>query len=65
MNLPFRYAANEDNGNQRFISIILKAIKDREITAFDPIDDRFTKPLTPQSVMESFAEVLILYLCMI
>lgn len=55
MNLPFRYAANEDNGNQRFISIILKAIKDREITAFDPIDDRFTKPLTPQSVMESFA----------
>ncbi len=55
MNLPFRYSANEDNGNQRFISIILKAIKDREITAFDPIDDRFTKPLTPQSVMESFA----------
>lgn len=55
MNLPFRYSANEDNGNQRFISIILKAIKDREITAFDPIDDRFTKPLTPQSVMESFS----------
>ncbi len=55
MNLPFRYAANEDNGNQRFISIILKAIKDREITAFDPIDDRFTKPLTPQAVMEAFS----------
>lgn len=55
MNLPFRYAADEDNGNQRFISIILKAIRDREITAFDPLDDRFTTPLTPQAVMESFS----------
>ncbi len=55
MNLPFRYAADEDNGNQRFISIILKAIRDREITAFDPLDDRFTTPLTPQTVMESFS----------
>ena len=55
MNLPFRYAADEDNGNQRFIAIILKAIRDREITAFDPLDDRFTTPLTPQAVMESFS----------
>jgi gliding motility associated protien GldN len=55
MNLPFRYSADEDNGNQRFISIILKAIRDREITAFDPLDDRFTTPLTPQAVMESFS----------
>jgi gliding motility associated protien GldN len=55
MNLPFRYSADEDNGNQRFIAIILKAIKDREITAFDANDDRFTTPLTPQKVMEAFA----------
>lgn len=58
MNLPFRYSADEDNGNQRFISIILKAIKDREITAFDPmggLDDRFTTPLTPQAVMGAFS----------
>jgi gliding motility associated protien GldN len=58
MNLPFRYSANEDNGNQRFIAIILKAIRDREITAFDPmggLDDRFTTPLTPQAVMEAFS----------
>lgn len=58
MNLPFRYSANEDNGNQRFIAIILKAIRDREITAFDPMggtDDRFTTPLTPQAVMEAFS----------
>ncbi len=56
MNLPFRYAADEDNGNQRFISIILKAIRDREITAFDAsLDDRFTTPLTPDKVMQSFS----------
>ena len=55
MNLPFRYAADEDNGNQRFISILLLAIKNREITAFDAVDDRFTSPLTPAKVMETFA----------
>lgn len=55
MNLPFRYAADEDNGNQRFISILLKAIRDREITAFDVVDDRFTTPMTPDKVMETFA----------
>jgi gliding motility associated protien GldN len=53
MNLPFRYANDEDNGNQRFIAILIKAIRDREITAFDAgIDDRFTTPLTPDQVIE-------------
>ncbi len=55
MNLPFRYAADEDNGNQRFISILLQAIRNREITAFDVADDRFTTPLTPDKVLETFA----------
>ncbi len=53
-NLPFRYAANEDNGNQRFISILFKAIQDGPdnggVTVFDPIDDRFTTPLTVAEV---------------
>jgi hypothetical protein len=53
MNLAFRYATDEDNGNQRFIAILIKAIKDREVTAFDAsIDDRFTTPLTPDQVIE-------------
>src|SRR4030095_13191104 len=38
MNLPFRYAANEDNGNQRFISILLRAISKGDITAFSADD---------------------------
>jgi gliding motility associated protien GldN len=50
MNLSFRYEANEDNGNQRFINILLKHIKDGDITAFDNGDDRFTTPLPVESV---------------
>lgn len=46
MNLPFLYKAQEDNGDQRFISILLSNIKSGEITAFSPIDDRFTTPIT-------------------
>jgi gliding motility associated protien GldN len=50
MNLPFRYAADENNGNQRFISILLQAIQDSSVTAFSSIDDRFTTPLTISQV---------------
>ncbi len=50
INLPFRYSADENNGNQRFISILLKTIQDDEVTVFDPIDDRFTTPLTKAQV---------------
>jgi gliding motility associated protien GldN len=52
MNLPFAYAATEDNGNQRFINILLNAIKGGEVTAFDPIDDRFTTPYTFKQIAE-------------
>ena len=50
INLAFRYAADENNGNQRFISILLKAIQDTAVTVFDAIDDRFTTPLTISQV---------------
>lgn len=50
INLPFRYSANENNGNQLFISILLKAVQDDVVTVFDPIDDRFTTPLTKAEV---------------
>lgn len=46
MNLPFVYKADDDNGNQRFISILLTSIKAGEVSAFSPIDDRFTTPIT-------------------
>lgn len=41
MNMPFRYQAEDDNGDQRFISILLKAVRSGEVTAFN--DDRFTE----------------------
>jgi gliding motility associated protien GldN len=54
MNLPFRYSANEDNGNQRFISILFKAIQDGPdnggVTVFSNVDDRFTTPMTVAEV---------------
>jgi gliding motility associated protien GldN len=48
MNLPFVYKAIEDNGDQRFINILLNAIKSGQITAFE--DDRFSTPLTFQGI---------------
>jgi gliding motility associated protien GldN len=45
INLPFMYTAEEDNGSQMFINILLKHIKDGDITAFDNVDDRFSTPL--------------------
>ncbi len=57
INLPFRYSANEDNGNQRFISILFKAIQDGPdnggVTAFAPVDDRFTTPMTKAEVAKA------------
>lgn len=59
MNLPFRYSANEDNGNQRFISILFKAIQDGPdnggVTVFNPSDDRFTTPMTVAEVAKMVA----------
>lgn len=46
INLPFRYQAQDDNGDQRFISIVVKAVKDNlkngNAIAFSADDDRFT-----------------------
>jgi gliding motility associated protien GldN len=50
MNQPFRYRTEDDNGDQRFISMLLKAVKSGEVTAFDAVDDRFTTPLGKDQV---------------
>src|SRR6476620_1506960 len=52
INMPFNYAADEDNGNQRFISILLQSIQDSAVTVFNSIDDRFTTPMTKSEVAE-------------
>jgi gliding motility associated protien GldN len=55
INLPFRYSADENNGNQRFLSILLQAIQDSAVTVFNVIDDRFTTPMTIAEVAKSIA----------
>jgi gliding motility associated protien GldN len=50
INLPFRYSADQDNGNQRFISILMQAIQDSTVTVFSNVDDRFTTPMTKGEV---------------
>ena len=52
INLPFKYAADENNGNQRFISILFKAIQDSAVTVFDNVDDRFTTPMTKAEIVK-------------
>ncbi|MDE3143784.1 MAG: gliding motility protein GldN [Bacteroidota bacterium] len=57
MNSPFNYNADDDNGNQRFISILLTALKkgaaNGGVDAFNPIDDRFTTPYTYKQIAQS------------
>ncbi len=55
INLPFRYSADENNGNQRFISILLQAIQDSAVTVFSNVDDRFTTPMTVGEVAKVIA----------
>jgi gliding motility associated protien GldN len=55
INLPFKYAADENNGNQRFISILFKAIQDSLVTVFDDVDDRFTTPMTRADVVRKLS----------
>ena len=54
LNLSFRNASTEDNGSQRFISILVRAIKDGQITAFEGSDDRFTTPITADAALAAF-----------
>jgi len=55
INLPFKYSADENNGNQRFISILFKAIQDSAVTVFSNIDDRFTTPMSISEVATAVA----------
>lgn len=52
INLPFLYQGKEDNGDQRFFSLLIKAVMKEGITAFSAEggDDRFTKPLSTQDI---------------
>jgi len=51
INQSFMYPGKDDNGDQRFFSIILSAIQNDSVVAFSPDNDRFTIPMTAKQVM--------------
>ena len=51
MNQSFMYPGQDDNGDQRFFSLLLSAIKNDSVVAFSADNDRFTKPLTKAQVL--------------
>ncbi len=52
MNLPFGYDAEEENGSQQFIYILLNAIQSGDLTAFSGVNDRFTTFMKAGEVAE-------------
>jgi gliding motility associated protien GldN len=50
MNKVFQYEANDDNGSQIFINMLLKAINTGEVTAFS--DERFTTPMSMAEIQQ-------------
>ncbi len=53
MNLSFTYPGYDAQGNSlTFINILLNAVLSGKVTAFSPVDDRFTTPLTIQQVQQ-------------
>lgn len=54
LNRRFNYDGEDDQGNRRFINILLKAIRDDSLTAFSGDDDRFTTPITFEQAMAGF-----------
>lgn len=50
MNKVFQYEAEDDNGSQIFMNILLKAVNAGDVTAFS--DERFTTPITPADVQQ-------------
>jgi gliding motility associated protien GldN len=53
LNLVFKYEAEDDNGSQMFVDILLKAVTSGQVTAFS--DDRFTTPLTVDEINQGTA----------
>lgn len=53
LNLAFSYKSDGEQGNQRFILMLLNAIKREDITAFDGTEDRFTTPITYKQIAEN------------
>ncbi|MES1216747.1 MAG: gliding motility protein GldN [Bacteroidota bacterium] len=45
INQTFGYKSDDDNGSQRFVNILVNAVRSGKVTAFSADDDRFTTPI--------------------
>jgi gliding motility associated protien GldN len=54
-NFAFRYPGDDESGGGMYIEILMDAIKNGKVTAFQ--DDRFTVPLSPEDVMAKLTGV--------
>lgn len=52
-NMSFRYDTEGDTGDQRFIMLVLKGLKEKKIKAYAPDNDRFTDTLTYQELTDA------------
>ncbi|HAK11384.1 MAG TPA: hypothetical protein DIW54_01305 [Chitinophagaceae bacterium] len=52
-NLSFRYPAIDDNGDQRFIAVLISAITKDSVLAFG--DERFTTPISTDKIINQLA----------
>ena len=50
INQPFYYPIKDHLRWKSFVKVILEAVRGGELTAYDPIDDEFTSPMTVTSV---------------
>lgn len=53
INMSFRYNTEGDNGDQRFIMLVLKALKEKKIRAYAPDNDRFTDTLNYKELTDA------------
>ena len=53
INRTFMYQSYDENGDQRFFAVLLRAIEKDGVVPFSTVDDRFTTPLTIDEVNAS------------
>lgn len=57
-NQSFMYPGKDDDGDRRFFSVMLNAIRNDSVTAFSADNDRFTTPLTTDQVLNQSGSVM-------
>lgn len=59
INRTFLYQSYDESEDQRFLAILLRAIEKDGVMPFSPVDDRFTTPMTLDSVNATIKGVLV------